>query len=221
MAPMMPNVLLALNQQFQQGCACAQQGMFAEQTGNWPIAAQCYDQSIAIIGNAIAVAGQYGVPVLDNVFASLAVCHFQAARAKSVTGWVQFVPTHLAAASQAINQAIALRPDVGQYQAAAAMLQAAQASFSSPQNPLPTVQFAQTSYSAPQNPLQTVQFAQPSPQPASSDNGKASQKQWVELLTSGLNVLNTVCGMAQQTNQNGGDASQWNQGAGWTQSGWS
>jgi hypothetical protein len=124
---MMPNMqLLALNQQFQQGCLAAQQGLFAEQAGNWPLAAQSYDQSIAIIGNAMFVARQSGIPILDNVYASLAVCHFQAARAKAAAGWAQLVPAHLTAASQAINQAIILRPDVPQYRAAAAIVHSAQ-----------------------------------------------------------------------------------------------
>jgi hypothetical protein len=123
---------LALNQQFQQGCASAQQGMLAEQVGNWPLAAQCYDQSIAIIGNAMTIAGQYGMPVLDNVFANYAVCHFEAARVKAAAGWATVAPAHLAAAWQAISQAIAIRPDVAQYRAAAAMVQAAQRGLSGP-----------------------------------------------------------------------------------------
>lgn len=198
------HVQLALNQQFQQGCACAQQGMLAEQVGNWSFAAQCYDQSIAIIGNAMTIAGQYGMPVLDNVFASYAVCHFQAARVKSAAGWANLAPAHLAAASQALYQAIAIRPDVAQYRAAAAMVQAAQGTFSGPSNLAPSSETSQMQ-----------------PPQRSTSAGNASQKQWVELATSALNVLNTFGGMSQQSGQQGGGGwSQWDQGGGWNQS-WS
>ncbi len=195
---------LALNQQFQQGCACAQQGMLAEQVGNWPFAAQCYDQSIAIIGNAMIMAGQYGMPVLDNVFASFAICQFQAARVKAAAGWANLAPAHLAAASQAINQAIAIRPDVAQYREAAAVVQAAQGSLSGTNNLIPSGQSA---------------YMQPPHESASA--GRASQKQWVDLATSALNALNTFGGMFQQAGQQGdGDWSQANQGGGWNQGGW-
>ena len=203
---MINNVQLALNQQFQQGCACAQQGMLAEQVGNWSFAAQCYDQSIAIIGNAMTVAGQYGMPVLDNVFASYAVCHFQAARVKAAAGWANYAPMHLAAASQAINQAIAIRPDVAQYRAAAGMVQAAQGSLSGTNNLAPSGQTAQM---------------QPAQDSASA--GRASQKQWVELADSALKALNTFGGMIQQAGQQGGgDWSQANQdqSGGWNQGSW-
>lgn len=199
------NIQLALNQQFQQGCFAAQQGMLAEQVGNWPMAAQCYDQSIAVIGNSIAVAGQYGVPVLDNVFATYAVCNFQAARAKAAAGYGQFASAHLGVALQAINQAAAMRPDVPQYQAAAAFLQSAQSG---------------------SLPAQNVAFAphlSAGGSHESTASGKATQKQWVELATSALNAMNTFGGMLQQGGQNndGGDGwSQWNQGGGWSQNAW-
>lgn len=194
---MMPNVQLALNQQFQQGCLYAQQGVYAEQLGNWPAAAQCYDQSIAMIGQTMAVAAQYGMPILDNVYASLAVSHFQAARAKAASGWAQFAPAHLAAAAQAINQAVAMRPDVPQYQAAASIVQAAQAGLSGAQ-PVPS----------------SVQFL-PAAQGAQSNN-HATQEQWVKLITSGFDAFNNVASMFQQGGQNGSDGSQWNQGGGWS-----
>jgi hypothetical protein len=197
------NVQLALNQQFQQGCASAQQGMLAEQVGNWSFAVQCYDQSIAIIGNAMTIAGQYGMPVLDNVFASYAVCHFQAARVKAAAGWANLAPAHLAAASQALYQAIAIRPDIAQYRAAVAMVQAAQGSLSGANNLSPSGQTSQMQ-----------------PPQGSASAAKASQKQWVDLATSALNVLNTFGGMTQQAGQQGGgDWSQWNQGGGWNQGG--
>lgn len=200
---MLPNVQLALNQQFQQGCAVAQQGQFAEQVGNWVLAAQCYDQSIAIIGNAMAMASQYGMPILDNVFATMAVCHFQAARAKTAAGWGQFAPPHLAAASQALNQAIVMRPDVPQYQAAAAVVQSAQAGCAPMQN------------------LPAAAAPRAIPTHSADSNGKASQKQWVELANSALNALNTFGGLFQQAGQQSADWSQGNQGGGWNQTGWS
>jgi hypothetical protein len=194
---MISSMQLVLNQQLQQGYACAQQGLLAEQVGNWLFAAQCYDQSIATIGNAMAIAGQSGMPILDDVFASFAVCHFQAARAKAAAGWGHLAPAHLAASLQAINQAIAIRPDVGQYRMAASIVEAAQGSFSAISNLPPSNQSAH---------LQ--------PQQGSASSGKASQKQWVELATGALNVLNTFGGMFQQSGQqNGGDSNQWNQGA--------
>jgi hypothetical protein len=200
------NVQLALNQQFQQGCACAQQGMLAEQVGNWPFSAQCYDQAIAIIGNAMAIAGQYGMPILDNVFASYAACHFQAARVKAAAGWANFAPAHLAAAAQAFNQAMAMRPDLAQYRTAAAMVQAAQGGLSGTNNLTPVGPAAQM-------------------QPAQASSGNASQKQWVELATKALTTVNMVGGLFQQAGQQGGgDWSQWNQGdwSQWNQGGsWS
>ena len=119
---MMPNMQLALNQQFQQGCYFAQQAMMAEQMGNLPGAAQCYDQAIAMIGNSMGMAGQSGVPILDNVFFSYAFCHFNAARVKSTAGWPQFAPVHLSQAHQALSQAIALNPGFFQYHSAAGVL---------------------------------------------------------------------------------------------------
>jgi hypothetical protein len=50
---MMPNIQMALNQQFQQGCSFAQQAMMSEQMGNLPAAAQCYDQAVQMIGNSM------------------------------------------------------------------------------------------------------------------------------------------------------------------------
>jgi tetratricopeptide (TPR) repeat protein len=119
---MMPNMQSPLNLQFQQGCYIAQQAMMAEQMGNLPAAAQYYDQAIGVIGNVMTMAGQYGMPILDNVFFSFAYCHFNAARVKATIGWAQFAPMHLAQAHQALNQAIAINPNFFQYHSAAGMV---------------------------------------------------------------------------------------------------
>src|SRR5262249_47338468 len=112
---MMPNMQGALNQLFQQGCYFAQQAMMAEQMGNFAGAGQGYDQAIQSIGNSMVMANQYGMPVPDNVFFSFAYCHFNAARVKSMAGWAQFAPMHLAQAHEALNRAIAMNPNFGQY----------------------------------------------------------------------------------------------------------
>lgn len=123
---MMPNLQLALNQQFQQGCYFAQQAMMAEQTGNLMAAGQCYDQAIATIANTMNMASQSGIPILDNVFFSFSVCHFNAARVKAVAGWPQAAPMHLGQALQALNQAIAINPNFFQYHSAAGVVLLAQ-----------------------------------------------------------------------------------------------
>jgi tetratricopeptide (TPR) repeat protein len=119
---MIPNVQMALNQQFQQGCYFAQQAMMAEQMGNLAGAAQGFDQAIAIIGNSMGMAGQYGVQVTDSVLFSYAICHFNAARVKTMAGWSQFAPMHLSQAHQALSQAIAINPGFFQYHSAAGVL---------------------------------------------------------------------------------------------------
>jgi tetratricopeptide (TPR) repeat protein len=119
---MIPNVQMALNQQFQQGCYFAQQAMAAEQMGNILGAAQCFDQAIATIANSMAMAGQHGIPVTDSVLFSYAICHFNAARVKSMTGFAQFAPMHLAQAHEALRRAIDLNPGCFQYYSAAGVL---------------------------------------------------------------------------------------------------
>jgi tetratricopeptide (TPR) repeat protein len=119
---MLPNVQFSLNQQFQQGCNLAQQGVLAEQAGNPMFAAQSYDQAIGMIGNAVGAALQYGIPVLHNVYFALAFCHFNSARIKAATGWVQYVPAHLNFALQAINQAINMNPGFAMYHSAAGLI---------------------------------------------------------------------------------------------------
>jgi tetratricopeptide (TPR) repeat protein len=119
---MMPNMQFALNQQFQQGCYFAQQAMLAEQMGNLAGAVQCYDQAIATIANSMGMAGQYGVPVTDSVFFTFGVCHFNAARVKSMAGWSQMAPMHLAQAHEALRRAIDLNPNFFQYYSAAGVL---------------------------------------------------------------------------------------------------
>jgi tetratricopeptide (TPR) repeat protein len=96
--------------------------MMSEQMGNLPAAAQCYDQAVQMIGNSMVMANQYGMPVPDNVFFSFAYCHFNAARVKATAGWTQFAPMHLAQAHEALNRAIAMNPNFGQYHAAAGVL---------------------------------------------------------------------------------------------------
>ncbi len=119
---MMPDVLGALNQQFQQGCFVAQQAAMAEQMGNVFAACQFYDQAIGLIANSAGMANQYGIPVTDNVFFSLAYCHFNAARLKAAAGWPQAVPAHLNLALQAVNQAMAINPNVFFYHSGAALI---------------------------------------------------------------------------------------------------
>ena len=119
---MMPNAFVALNQQFQQGCFVAQQAAMAEQMGNGFAACQFYDQAIGLIANTVGMAQQSGIPVADNVFFSLAFCHFNAARLKAAAGWPQAVPTHLNIALQAINQAMGINPNVFYYHSAAGLI---------------------------------------------------------------------------------------------------
>ncbi len=119
---MMPDLLLALNQQFQQGCYIAQQAIMAEQMGNGVGASQFYDQASGVIGNTVGMANQYGLPISDNVFFSLAFCNFNAARLKAAMGWPQAVPQHLNTALQAINQAQARNPNFFAYHSAAGLI---------------------------------------------------------------------------------------------------
>ena len=123
---MIPNLQFGLNQQFQQGLNFAQQGMIAEQTGNWAAVAPCYDQAIAFIGNSIAGAVQAGIPVPDNVHFSYAFCHFNAARVKAAMGWPQLAPMHLAQAFQGLQQALAINPNFFQYHSAIGVVMLAQ-----------------------------------------------------------------------------------------------
>jgi tetratricopeptide (TPR) repeat protein len=123
---MIPNLQLALNQQFQQGCYFAQQAMLAEQMGNLSVASQCYDQAIAMIGTSMNTAGQSGIPIHDNVFFSFSFCHFNAARVKAAAGWPQAAPSHLGQALQAVNQAIVINPNFFQYHSAAGAVLLAQ-----------------------------------------------------------------------------------------------
>jgi tetratricopeptide (TPR) repeat protein len=119
---MMPDALGALNQQFQQGCYVAQQAAMAEQMGNVFAACQLYDQAIGLIANTIGMATQYGIPVTDNVFFSVAYCHFNAARLKAAAGWPQAVPAHLNFALQAVSQAIAINPNIYLYHSGAGLV---------------------------------------------------------------------------------------------------
>lgn len=119
---MTPNLLFALNQQYQQGCYIAQQAVMAEQMGNGVNASQFYDQAIGVIANTVGTANQYGVPITDNVFFGLAFCHFNAARLKAAMGWPQAVPQHLNIALQAINQALAMNPNFFAYHSAAGLI---------------------------------------------------------------------------------------------------
>lgn len=122
---MMPNQF-TLNQQFEQGVYLAQQAMMAEQMGNLPAAATCFDQAIALIGNTIAMATQSGIPVLDNVYFCYAFCSFNAARVKAALGMPQAAPLHLGQAFQAMEQALAMNPGFFAYHSAFAVVLLAQ-----------------------------------------------------------------------------------------------
>jgi tetratricopeptide (TPR) repeat protein len=116
---MFPDVYSVINQQFQMGCASAQQAMTWEASGNVMGAAQLYDQAIAVVANSVGQAAQYGVLVPDHVHFTLAVIHYNAARVKIAMGWQAPALAHLNASLLCLNQAIGMNPNMFQYHNAA------------------------------------------------------------------------------------------------------
>jgi|SRR5271166_214695 len=230
--------------QFQQGMAFAQQAAMAEQMmGNLPVAAQGYDQAIAMIAGSMGTAAQSGVPVPDSVFFALACSHFNAARVKAALGWLQFAPMHLAEAHQALNRAIAINPNFFQYHSAAGTVLlaegnaalATQAFLRAVQlNPMDSwSQWMLSSlYSLQGNPGVAQQYyaaaAQiqpnlPPPQqtlaqqqvPSGDNSGKASQKDWLALINNGLTLANTIFGSSSQAGGLGGMDQMMGNASGW------
>jgi tetratricopeptide (TPR) repeat protein len=114
-----------LQQQFMQGCSVGQQGYMWEMQGNLQGACQCYDQAAAILTNCVATAQQYMVPIDAQGWFSLAWCHFNAARTKTMLGWGMAAPAHLGQAQMALNNAISMNPMFGPYHSAMGVLLAA------------------------------------------------------------------------------------------------
>jgi len=235
---MMPDLLLALNQQFQQGCYIAQQAKMAEQMGNGVGASQLYDQASGVIANAVGMANQHGVPIFDNVFFSLACCHFNAARLKAAMGLPQAAPQHLNTALQAINQALAINPNFFAYHSAAGLILLAMSNVPAAVrafqravqlNPadawsqwmlssLFTVQgntvAANQYYAA----AASIQPGLPQPQQGASFQSGGQQqggkRDWFELIVNALKLTNSVMGTMQQCGQS-------QQGSGQTDFNWS
>ena len=228
---MMPDLLLALNQQFQQGCYIAQQAKMAEQMGNGVGASQLYDQASGVIANAVGMANQYGVPIFDNVFFSLAFCHFNAARLKAAMGLPQAVPQHLNTALQAINQALAINPNFFAYHSAAGLILLAMSNvpaavqafqravqlnpadawsqwmlsslFTVQGNTVAANQYYAAAASAQPGLPQPQQFV-PQFQDAPSHSGGQQQRvkhDWFGLIIEALKLGNSVMGMMQQGGQ--------------------
>jgi tetratricopeptide (TPR) repeat protein len=206
--------------QFQQGLYLGNQAMMAEQMGNPGAAVPMYDQAIAMIAQSMTLAMQSGMPVPDNVFFCLAQCHFSAARAKAAVGWPQAVPMHLMQAREAIGRAISINPGFFQYHSAAGVVLLAQGDMPGAAqefqnavqlNPMDAwsqwmlaslhqsqgqAGLAQQYYAA----AQQVQPNLPAPQQfqaPSGGSGKASQKDWVELVGKLATLGNTVVGALQ------------------------
>jgi tetratricopeptide (TPR) repeat protein len=116
---MMGPILATLNQQLMTGRTLGQQGMFAEMQGNFAGAAQSYDQAIVWIYQSMTTAQQSGVYVPDHIHFTFAFAHFSAARAKGLLGWAPMAWTHLNQSLAALNQAVAINPNVVQYHVAA------------------------------------------------------------------------------------------------------
>jgi len=127
MMPNMPNIYFLLNQQYMQACGVGQQAMMMEASGNGLAVAQLYEQAIAVLGNSMMMARQYGVFVPDSILYTFAYSHFSAARVEAAMCWPQ-APAHLAMALDALNQAIAANPNVCQYHALAGAVLASQGS---------------------------------------------------------------------------------------------
>ena len=247
----MLNFQFALNQHFQQGVYCAQQAMMAEQMGNLPAAIPCYDQAIALIGNAIAIATQSGIPVLDNVYFSYAFCSFNAARVKAALGMPQASPVHLGQAFQAMQQALAMNPSFFAYHSAFAVVLLAQGNvagaiqeFQRAVQLNPTDGFSQWMlsllYTSMGNTAVAIQYyaaaqqAQPNlpppqqylhPAVAAAGGGSSQSKHdWFELIGNGLKLANSIVG-AFQSSSGGGGSSQtpdWSQDGSWNPGGnWS
>jgi tetratricopeptide (TPR) repeat protein len=125
MMPNAPNIYFELNRQYMQACGVGQQAMMMEASGNGPAAAQLYEQAIAVLGNSMMLARQSGVFIPDSILYTSAYSHFSAARVEAAIGWPQ-APAHLAMALDALNQAIAVNPNVFQYHAMAGAVLAAQ-----------------------------------------------------------------------------------------------
>jgi hypothetical protein len=67
---------IMIDSQFQQGMAMAQQAAMIETMGNPMGAAQCFDQAIGLVGNAVNAASQLGLPMTDQTFFGLGWCSF-------------------------------------------------------------------------------------------------------------------------------------------------
>ena len=247
---MMPNLQFTLNQQFQQGVYFVQQAMMAEQMGNLPAAAPCYDQAIALIGNAIAMASQSGIPVLDNVYFSYAFCNFNAARVKAALGMPQAAPLHLSHAYQAMQQALAMNPGFFAYHSAFAVVLLAQGNvaaavqefqravqlnpadgfsqwmlsslYTSQGNTAMANQYYAAAQQAQPNLPPPQQYVQPAAAPAGGGSSQ-SKHDWFELISNGLKLANSIAGAFQSGGGGGGGASQmpdWGQGGGWNPGNW-
>jgi len=111
----MEPVLANLNQMLINGNTLGQQGMFAETQGNYPGAAQWYDQSIGWIHQSMITAQQSGISIPDNIYFIFASAHFNAARVKNRLGWAPVARNHLNQSLAALNQAIVINPRIVQY----------------------------------------------------------------------------------------------------------
>ena len=194
---------LMIDSQFQQGMAMAQQAAMIETMGNPMGAAQTFDQAIGLVAGAINAAAQMGLPMTDQTFFGLGWCSFQGARLKAAFGQTQVAAQYIAQAHQAIAQAIAVNPGFFGYHSAmgtvllvegnAAM--AAQSFLRAVQlNPMDAFsQWMLSSLHSAQgdaagasyyyNAAVGQQPSLPPPQaPKRSASGKASQKDWFEVI---------------------------------------
>jgi tetratricopeptide (TPR) repeat protein len=201
---------LMIDSQFQQGMAMAQQAAMIETRGNPMGAAQSFDQAIGLVGNAVNAASQLGLPMTDQTFFGLGWCCFHGARLKAAFGQTQVAAKYLAQAHQALAQAIAFNPGYfGYHSAMGTVLLAEENATMAAQSFLRAVQlnpmdaFSQWMLSSLHsaqgdaaganyyyNAAVGQQPSLPPPQaPKRSPSGKASQKEWFELMNNGMKLL--------------------------------
>jgi tetratricopeptide (TPR) repeat protein len=204
---------IMIESQFQQGMAMAQQAATIEMMGNPMGAAQSFDQAIGLVGNAVNAAAQLGLPMTDQTFFALGWCSFHGARLKAAFGQTQVAAQYLAQAHRALAQAIAFNPGYfGYHSAMGTVLLAEENANMAAQSFLRAVQLnpmdsfsqwmlsslhsAQGDAAGANYYYNTASGQQPSlpPQraPKGSASGKASQKEWFELINNGMKLASGV-----------------------------
>jgi tetratricopeptide (TPR) repeat protein len=216
---MNPMLMSQLQQLWMAGMGVGQQAVTLEMSGNAAAAAQAYAQSAEQLRVSVMLATSNGVFVPDGIHATLATAHMGAARARVAMGQVLDASPHFQLALHALNQAIALNPNVPAWHSAAgAVLLAlgnlgdAERAFATVQKMLPgeptsramleqlgTMRQAQSGWGVQLAPT-PPSFGPAAPFNAGANLGSAAQRDWAKMVKDVCGTLDSIMGTMSKFN---------------------